>query len=57
MRFDGAMHDCAIYQRERLDVGHEIAGPAIIEQYDCTIVLEPGQVATVDPFKNLIVSG
>lgn len=56
VRFDGAMQDCAIYQRERLDVGHEIAGPAIIEQYDCTIVLEPGQVATVDPFKNLIVS-
>jgi N-methylhydantoinase A len=55
VRFAGRLHDCPVYQRERLDVGHEIAGPAVIEQYDCTIVIEPGQVAKVDGFKNLIV--
>ncbi len=56
VRFSGAMHDaCPVYQRERLDVGHEFAGPAVIEQYDCTIVIEPGQVAKVDAYKNLIV--
>ena len=55
VRFNGTMHDCSIYQRERLDVGHEIAGPAVIEQYDCTTVIEPGQVAQIDGFKNLIV--
>ena len=56
VRFQGAMHDCPIYQRERLDVGHAVAGPAVIEQYDCTIVVEPGQLATVDVFKNLVVT-
>jgi N-methylhydantoinase A len=51
----GGFHDTPVYQRERLDVGHEIAGPAVIEQYDCTIVLEPGQHARVDAFKSLMV--
>jgi N-methylhydantoinase A len=55
VRFLGRDHDCPVYQRERLDVGHAIEGPAVIEQYDCTIVLEPGQVATVDEMKNLVV--
>jgi N-methylhydantoinase A len=55
VRFAGRDHDCAVYQRERLDVGHRIAGPAVIEQYDCTIVLEPGHVAEVDEMKNLVV--
>jgi N-methylhydantoinase A len=55
VRFAGRDHDCPIYQRERLDVGHLVAGPAVIEQYDCTIVLEPGQVAQVDEMKNLVV--
>ena len=55
VRFAGSFVDCPIYQRERLDVGHEIAGPAVIEQYDCTTVLEPGQTARVDDMKNLVV--
>jgi N-methylhydantoinase A len=55
VRFAGKDIDCPIYQRERLDVGHSVAGPAVIEQYDCTIVIEPGQIAKVDGFKNLVV--
>ena len=51
----GAFHDTPIYQRERLDVGHRIPGPVVVEQYDCTIVIEPGQQAHLDSFRNLIV--
>ncbi len=55
-RFAGADVACAVYDRNLLDVGHRIVGPAIIEQYDCTAVLHPHQVAVVDAFKNIIVT-
>jgi N-methylhydantoinase A len=55
VRFDGATVDCPVYQRERLDVGLEIAGPAVLDQFDCTTVVCPGQVARVDEWKNLVV--
>jgi N-methylhydantoinase A len=54
-RFDGEELDCPVYQRERLDVGLELAGPAILDQFDCTTVICPGQTARVDEWKNLIV--
>jgi len=55
-RFDGAACDAAVYQRERLDVGHGIKGPAIIEQLDSTLVVHPGQLARVDRFKNIVIT-
>jgi N-methylhydantoinase A len=55
-RFDGDELDCPVYQRERLDVGLELAGPAILDQLDCTTVICPGQIARVDEWKNLIVT-
>ena len=42
-RFDGATVDCPVYQRERLDVGLTIAGPAIVDQLDCTTVIRPAR--------------
>jgi N-methylhydantoinase A len=56
VRFDGKDVDCAVYQRERLDVGLSFAGPTIVEQFDCTTVILPGQLVRVDEFKNLIVT-
>jgi N-methylhydantoinase A len=56
VRFDGSELDCPVYQRERLDVGLTVAGPAILDQFDCTTVLCPGQAARVDEWKNLIVT-
>ena len=46
---------CPIYQRERLQPGQALAGPAIVEQLDATTLLLPGQRARVDPFGNLIL--
>lgn len=54
-RFQGKMLDCPVYQRERLDVGVTFAGPAIVDQLDCTSVIAPGQIVMVDDYKNLIV--
>jgi N-methylhydantoinase A len=55
-RFDGADMKAEVYQRERLDVGHAIKGPAIVEQLDATLVVPPGQAARVDEWKNIIVT-
>ncbi len=54
--FDGAMIESPVYQREKLDVGLTVSGPAVLDQFDCTTVLCPGQVARVDEWKNLIVT-
>jgi len=48
--------DVPVYQRERLRAGDRLAGPAIVEQYDSTTVVCPGQAAAVDRFGNLVVT-
>jgi N-methylhydantoinase A len=55
-RFDGKAIDCPVYQRDQLDVGLSVPGPAILDQFDCTTVICPGQIARVDEWKNLIVT-
>jgi N-methylhydantoinase A len=55
-RFDGRDVECLVYQRERLDVGLKLRGPAILDQFDCTTVIYGGQTARVDEWKNLIVT-
>ena len=54
--FAGAWHDTAIYARLDLPVGAEIHGPAILEQPDATTVIDPGHVAQVDAWGNVIVT-
>jgi N-methylhydantoinase A len=56
VRFDGVTIDCPVFQRDKLDVGLRFAGPAVLDQLDCTTVICPGQVARVDEWKNLIVT-
>ncbi len=56
MRFDGKMVPCPVYQRETLDVGVTLRGPAVLDQFDCTTVICAGQTARVDEWKNLIVT-
>jgi N-methylhydantoinase A len=56
VRFDGESLACPVYQRERLDAGLTLRGPAILDQFDCTTVVYPGQTAEVDAWKNIIIS-
>jgi N-methylhydantoinase A len=56
VRFDGRDLDCPVYQREKLDVGLVVPGPAVLDQLDSTTVIYPGQAARVDEWKNLIVT-
>ena len=44
-----------VFDRDRLQTGNRIEGPAVIEQMDSTTFVLPGQTATVDPYHNLII--
>jgi N-methylhydantoinase A len=51
----GRWHDAAIYARRELPVGASIAGPAILEQQDTTIFVEPDLQARIDALGNVII--
>jgi len=48
--------NCQIYTRDLLEPGHEISGPAVIEQLDTTTVIHPEQEGTVDDYRNVMVT-
>ncbi|GAB5460620.1 hydantoinase/oxoprolinase family protein [Hoeflea alexandrii] len=52
---DGAWHEAGVYERLQLAVGATISGPALLEQADTTIFVDPGLVAVVDGFGNLVI--
>lgn len=52
--FDG-WHDTPVYWRDHLPLELALTGPAIIEQMDTTIVIEPGAHVTSDADGNLTV--
>ena len=56
VRFDGKTIACPVYQREKLDTGLTLRGPAVLDQFDCTTVICEGQTALIDDWKNLIVT-
>jgi N-methylhydantoinase A len=53
----GAMQsvEATLYERDKLDVGAAIAGPAIVEQFDATTVIPQGWTGRVDGYRNLIL--
>jgi N-methylhydantoinase A len=50
---EGGFRQTPVYQRASLPPTLE--GPAIIEQLDCTTVLEPGNKLTIDKLGNLLI--
>ena len=48
-------HDAKVYERDGLDIGVKIYGPAVVEQFDATTVLPPGWSGHVDHHRNLIL--
>ncbi|MGP1396130.1 MAG: hydantoinase/oxoprolinase family protein [Inquilinaceae bacterium] len=52
---DGAWHDAAVYARLDLAVGSRIEGPALLEQPDTTIFVDPDMRATIDRLGNLLI--
>ena len=50
------VHEAAIYAGELLEPGTAFAGPAIVETRGTTVVLHPGDRASLDPYGNLLIS-
>ncbi|MGI9621334.1 MAG: hydantoinase/oxoprolinase family protein [Acidimicrobiales bacterium] len=53
--FDGSWHDTPVYPRLELPAGWSVVGPAVLEQPDATVVIEPGFGAEVDSLGNLLI--
>jgi N-methylhydantoinase A len=54
--FDGGWVETPVYVREHLPEAVRFEGPAIVEQLDCTSVVEPGNRVEIDAIGNLIVT-
>ncbi len=52
----GRYCDTAIYDRDKLEPGAVVKGPAIIEQEDSTTLLFAGNSARIDAYRNLVIS-
>jgi len=44
------------YDRSKLGAGQSVKGPAVIEQYDTTVVVPPEFVATMDEHGNIVIA-
>jgi N-methylhydantoinase A/oxoprolinase/acetone carboxylase beta subunit len=49
-------HETPVYDRDALRPGQRIAGPAVIEAPDTTMLVRPGQSVRMDEFRNLTLS-
>lgn len=47
--------EASVYERDRLDIGAVITGPAIVEQFDATTIVPPGWSGSVDAYRNLML--
>jgi len=54
--FSDGWHETPVYAREKLPLDATLAGPAILEQLDCTTVVEPGDTVRQDGLGNLLIS-
>jgi len=52
---DGSWREAAVYERLDLACDAEITGPALLEQPDTTIYIDPGLTGRVDGYGNLII--
>ena len=53
--FTGKFHECPVYRRELIPAGLVIPGPAIVEQGDTTVVIEPGFEAGAERLGHLLI--
>jgi N-methylhydantoinase A len=54
--FNAQMPELAtVYERDRLDIGITIYGPAVVEQFDATTIVPPSWRGRVDQQRNLVL--
>lgn len=52
----GALVATPVLQRDRLSTGAVVSGPALVEQSDTTIFIDPGLQGRTDKFGNLVIT-
>ncbi|MEM9060846.1 MAG: hydantoinase/oxoprolinase family protein [Pseudomonadota bacterium] len=55
VRCNGEDHTAPVFDRLALPVNASISGPALLEQSDTTIFIDPGLTGSVDAFGNLVI--
>lgn len=53
--FDGSPFTAMIFERDNLAAGATFVGPAIVEQFDSTVVIPPNTTAEVDKYMNILI--
>jgi N-methylhydantoinase A len=51
----GGLVETTIWSRDDLARGKDVPGPAVIEEWNTTTLVEPGQLARVDEFGNVVI--
>src|SRR6185369_14622629 len=54
--FSDGWRQTPVYAREKLPLDAAFEGPAVLEQLDCTTVVEPGDRVVQDRLGNLLIS-
>jgi N-methylhydantoinase A len=54
--FPNGRLETPVFRRDTLRAGHQIAGPAVVEEAASVTILNPGQSLTVDPYGNLLLA-
>ena len=54
--FNGGWHETRIFDREALPLNAKITGPAVLEQMDTMVLIEPGDQASSDKDGNILIT-
>ena len=54
--FNGGWHETCIFDREALPLHVKITGPAVLEQMDTMVLIEPGDEAVSDKYGNILIT-
>ena len=54
--FNGGWHETCIFDREALPLNAKITGPAVLEQMDTMVLIEPGDEAVSDKYGNILIT-
>jgi N-methylhydantoinase A len=54
--FAGVVHECPVWERERLPERAALPGPALVEEFGATTVIPPGWRGAVDGHGNLVLT-
>lgn len=55
--YDGGKHKAGLYERSALLAGHQIEGPAVIQQDDSTTCILGGFTGEIDTYGNILLNG